>query len=911
MHRDRLSVIQHNVQGWSNNRISLSNIYNTIDPDIILLNETSIRDQQTLKIFNYNTYATNHDNEQYAGAAIAIKKSITAKIHDNFYSNMLAATIETSTGPITIATAYVPPRENYLNFIDFNKIFKKNTPVYFLGDINAAHSILGHTHNNNRGRHLYTLIQENKCQHIGPHFTTWMNHNRATAPDIVLKNNRAFHNIHLQPGPITPSDHIPIIATISTAPIQIPITPRKSFHRANWELYRQELGTVECPNQPHPTLQELEDHIKNFNHQITQTSNTAIPTLTHRTIPGIRKTRRILQLERQYKDIKHIIDTIGPTIQHYRQIIYLRQQLRQEYREEYNTAWNKIISETDKQKDARQFHKAINNMMGNNKNQQAPYIKHNGQYLHLPQQREPIFRQHWKDIFTDADPPNNHFNHQHIQNIEIQTANRIPELTPYPTGDNGKFEQNTFPPITVQELGNTIKSFKQKAPGPSDITTEQLKQLPQNMIKYLLYILNHSLTAGYFPTAFKTATMIFIPKPGKSPHTIQNYRPISLLDIQAKIFDKIINNRITEHLEEHNHTNPKQHGFRKYRGTHTAIATFYETIAKDLTNKHKIDIVLRDLSKAFDKVWHIGLKHKLLNTTLHPNYIKTIASFLTNRTAQIRIAHHLGPTFSLQSGVPQGSCLSPTLFNLYTHDIPEPLPNTDYIAYADDITQIISTPGTHNTIALNTERAIEQINQYENKWKIQTNTTKFEIINIARQKTRRIRINNTQTEYKSNGRMLGLYFSNRGISKQLTIRKAIATTTLQSLYRFKNLSTENKRKLYLTYIRPKLTYPPIPIHTASKKSISSLQKVQNKALRLITNTRWTDFKTNRQIHEETNIPPLNIYLHQQAQNTWNKIEVEHPQLYQQLEMDPNNRQHYYFPSSRLKALQNEPAPQYH
>ena len=70
-------------------------------------------------------------------------------------------------------------------------------------------------------------------------------------------------------------------------------------------------------------------HKKYFNHQITQASNTAIPTLTHRTIPGIRKTRRILQLERQYKDIKHIIDTIGPTIQHYRQIIYQRETGRQ------------------------------------------------------------------------------------------------------------------------------------------------------------------------------------------------------------------------------------------------------------------------------------------------------------------------------------------------------------------------------------------------------------------------------------------------------------------------------------------------------------------------------------------------------------------------------------------------------
>ena len=111
-------------------------------------------------------------------------------------------------------------------------------------------------------------------------------------------------------------------------------------------------------------------------------------------------------------------------------------------------------------------------------------------------------------------------------------------------------------------------------------------------------------------------------------------------------------------------------------------------------------IILRDVSKAFDKVWHTGLKYKLLNTQLQACYIKTLSNYLDNRAASIRIGPHVGRIFSIDTGVPQGGCLSPTLYQFLTHDMPEPIVHTDYIAYADDITQIITNPGNHRYLAL-------------------------------------------------------------------------------------------------------------------------------------------------------------------------------------------------------------------
>ena len=126
--------------------------------------------------------------------------------------------------------------------------------------------------------------------------------------------------------------------------------------------------------------------------------------------------------------------------------------------------------------------------------------------------------------------------------------------------------------ITTREIKNIINSFKQRAPGEDTLTKYHMERVPPNMIKNLETIFNASLVIGYYPKKFKNSLMIFIPKVGKSPTEHINYRPISLLNVPGKIFEKIINSRRIHHLEINDLQNPRQHGFRKNRGTDTATS---------------------------------------------------------------------------------------------------------------------------------------------------------------------------------------------------------------------------------------------------------------------------------------------------------------------------------------------------
>lgn len=221
------------------------------------------------------------------------------------------------------------------------------------------------------------------------------------------------------------------------------------------------------------------------------------------------------------------------------------------------------------------------------------------------------------------------------------------------------------------------------------------------------------MATGFFPRIFKEAVIKFIPKPKKDHSNALNHRLISLLENVGKLFEKIIDKRIIFHLKTNRYHNEDQQCGRPGRGTQTAIAIAYNEIALSQQDKGQCNVVLRDVSKAFYKVWNNGLKYKVCQFVLPKSLTALICIFLDDRKAQIQIQQHIGPYFNLKSGVPQGSCLSPTLFSIYTCHIPTSQYDRKTI-YADDVTQIIRYPGPSKEILRRrTIRAIEEVVLHE------------------------------------------------------------------------------------------------------------------------------------------------------------------------------------------------------
>ncbi len=457
-----------------------------------------------------------------------------------------------------------------------------------------------------------------------------------------------------------------------------------------------------------------------------------------------------------------------------------------------------------------------------------------------------------------------------------------------------------------------IKGLKNNTPGETQINKTILQKLPTESISTLTKLFNISLSMGYFPDIYKHAKLKLIPKPKKQPTDPNNYRPISLLEVPGKLFEKFINKRLQNHLETHNLIPTTQHGFRQKRSTNTAIATLSETLSNALTTNKVTTVVTRDISKAFDKVWHKGLKYKLTSVHLPDIYIKLLSSFLDKRTAKITIKTHTGPPIPLLSGVPQGSNISPTLFSIYTADLPQPGPHCTHISYADDVTQIISQPGnSRKFLARKVEREIIKINEYELKWKIKTNINKFAILPISITKTDPIHINNQILPYTKQANILGLTINSKGYTQHVNSNIKKAKHVLYTLKRFQQLTTNIKLQLIKACIIPILIYPDYPLVTISNNAIRKLQRIQNSSLRFAYNEKYPYTKTCEELHILSNIKPINILLYERASKT--KHTLQHTLQdtnYIRIITDNinNNNEHTWFrkTSKALETIQPHP-----
>jgi hypothetical protein len=162
------------------------------------------------------------------------------------------------------------------------------------------------------------------------------------------------------------------------------------------------------------------------------------------------------------------------------------------------------------------------------------------------------------------------------------------------------------------EVQTVISNLKPKSsPGYDLITGKILQELPPTGIKYLTQIFNAAMLTGYFPAQWKVAKIILHLKPGKPPNEPLSYRPISLLPILSKVYEKLLLHRLLQIIEKRRLLPDHQFGFRQRHSiihqTHRIVHKINET----LETKQYYSAAFLDISKAFDRVWHTWLLHKL------------------------------------------------------------------------------------------------------------------------------------------------------------------------------------------------------------------------------------------------------------------------------------------------------------
>ncbi|KAJ8722734.1 hypothetical protein PYW07_003914 [Mythimna separata] len=240
-------------------------------------------------------------------------------------------------------------------------------------------------------------------------------------------------------------------------------------------------------------------------------------------------------------------------------------------------------------------------------------------------------------------------------------------------------------PFSLTELKGVIHRTKDSAPGIDGIPYSFFANLNDNVLNYYLDLINSIMKTGNIPVEWKHQMVLPFLKPNKTPSDASSYRPIVLSSILMKLAEHLIKNRLEWYVESKGLLAESQYGFRKGKSTTDCLSIFSSDIRLSFSNNQSTIAVFLDINAAYDNVVLSVLQNKLKALEVPLNLTNFIINILTERSVNMLIGDH-DVSHLVWRGLPQGSVLSPLLYNIYTFDLDSSLTNhVKVLQYADDL----------------------------------------------------------------------------------------------------------------------------------------------------------------------------------------------------------------------------------
>ena len=360
------------------------------------------------------------------------------------------------------------------------------------------------------------------------------------------------------------------------------------------------------------------------------------------------------------------------------------------------------------------------------------------------------------------------------------------------------------------------------------------------MLRVFLSFFNRIWALGKLPGDWKHAIVIPILKEGKDGTVPSSYRPISLISVVCKLREKMVNNRLVFFLEKNNLLYKGQSGFRKGRSVMDHISALANDARKSRGNQESLLGVFLDIQKAYDSVWKNGLLYKLSNLGVNGRMYDWIGDFLSDRTFQVRVGLSLSSSFHSDNGIPQGSCLSPTLFSIMINDVASIRKlHSKLFLFADDIAMWIQC----KNLAISSKKLQDDIRRMEKwaeDWGFKLSADKSEFIRFSRKKKTddiAMVINGTCIHPSRVVSFLGVTFD-KGLTwtpqvKELIGKCAKGINLLRCLSGTEwGAHRDSLLMIYKAKIRSHLDYGCLAFGDMAKSNRKKLETVQSKALRV-------------------------------------------------------------------------------
>lgn len=704
--------------------------------------------------------------------------------------------------------------------------------VIIVGDLNE--DLL-----NDRLRHLKNTISRFAFHQL-IHEPTRITESTATLLDPFICGNDFFNKTTCEVLAPFCSDHCPILASIQTR-IRVTKTKREVwlYKRANWDLFRAELidqNLMTMFNDEHG-VDKIVDKIENG---IIQAARNAVP----------RKTVYLKSNDKSWvtPDLKYQMRE--------RDKLFKKAKISKnvEDYELFKVQRNRVVNFIRAAK--RSFQDAIVNKIDENNATDKEWWKLVGSVMsngHSKIDHIPVIKGKNGELFFDDDKKAYTMNEFFASISSVNDNDMVlPDLPPLAPGDM----IHSFEVDEDDVLRHLTQLDTKKAYGPDGISPMLLKNSANILAPVFTQLFKRCLRDGIYPRVWKRANVVPIFKKGDRQQ-VGNYRPVSLLCIGGKIFEKILYKHLFNHVAAK--LSVHQSGFLPKHSTVTHLLELNHTVLRELDGGKEAICTFYDITKAFDKVSHKALLFKLRSFGISGEFIELLENYLTGRQQRVVLNGAKSTWEEVKAGVPQGSVLGPLLFLVFVNDIFEHI--TLFMRlFADDTTQLFSSINLINRY-IEMQGNIDNLLSWCKQWCVSVNPTKTEYMLYSR----RVVPSEFQLEFDGDILKIVRQHKHLGVIMDASgswnahidhiISKSLGRVGILRSLKYK-VNRKNLEIIYNSFIRPILEYADVVWDGIPDYLVCNLEKVQIEALRIITGL--TVSCSTRTLYEESGYSPLKI-----------------------------------------------------
>lgn len=699
--RDKLPVFNNHF---------LANDYDLISITETWLNE-SVFDAEILTNSDFNIFRRDRstkvsEKSDGGGVLLAVSSKLSAKRRDDFASKMEILWVEitlSSRKSVFVGTVYIP-YENHdsllqleASLVKASSCLKENDSILMFGDFNFRDIKWKLDLNNN-----VVLIEENlKLTSLESHFMeitesfSLSQYNRhATCNenvlDLVFGHNATATTSIAEKATSSTHDALDVVVNLSN--IQSTVTVDRTaynFKKADFDVIYQLLACISWSNLDN--FSSVNDALCHVYDIIFAVMKDTIPTvkIDSKKFPYW-YDKDLISLIRQKERVRNIFVKNGrnKSSDNYRQFCELRRQIKTKQKQrqlEYVTDIGKEMK-----KNSKRFWSYVKKLKTTSGMPQE--MSYNKKCYSNYESIVTAFNDFFKSVF----------NRNIVEKPNCAWCN-VP-----------KFNINYVTTIEMQKMLESLNPYTSS--GYDNLSAIFLIRCAKHLAYPLANIFNLSIARGEYPAILKYNNVMPIYKQKGDKNSIESYRGISIQPVIAKLFEKLVNDRLRPHLK--NLISEHQHGFQPNKSTFTNLACYSDFVSKCLDKKMEVHSVYTDFQKAFDVVPHDLLLFKMERQFgISDNTLHWFRSYLTDRFQRVVLNGIAAQWVKVTSGVPQGSILGPVLFLMYVNDLPAECQNSKALLFADDAKIFRAISCKSDCLLL--QHDLNRIFEWSIKWKIQ------------------------------------------------------------------------------------------------------------------------------------------------------------------------------------------------